>query len=52
MVVTSPAKASEIADGLKDAGFDVESRQLEVDPDEYSGSECDSDCDSDHDHSD
>ncbi|PBK77299.1 hypothetical protein ARMSODRAFT_874850 [Armillaria solidipes] len=52
VVVTSPAKASEIADGLKDAGFDVESRQLEVDPDEYSGSECDSDCDSDHDHSD
>ncbi|KAK0478409.1 Metalloenzyme, LuxS/M16 peptidase-like protein [Armillaria novae-zelandiae] len=52
VVVTSPAKASEIADGLKDAGFDVESRQLEIDPDEYSSSECDSDCDSDHDHSD
>ncbi|CAL1695482.1 unnamed protein product [Somion occarium] len=48
VVVTAPAKAAEINEGLTKAGFDVEQRTLDVgvDDSEYesaSGSECDSD---------
>lgn len=32
--VTAPGKADEVSKGLKDAGFEVERRTLEVDPDE------------------
>ncbi|TCD61425.1 hypothetical protein EIP91_008439 [Steccherinum ochraceum] len=39
VVVTGPAKTEEISQGLKQAGFSVENRTLEVDPDE--GSEFD-----------
>jgi hypothetical protein len=43
--VTSPGKAQEISKGLKDAGFIVERRTLEVDHEEggESGSESESD---------
>ncbi|KAH9973401.1 hypothetical protein BJV77DRAFT_1056481, partial [Russula vinacea] len=43
--VTAPGKAEEISKGLKDAGFDVERRKLEVDHDDgsESGSESESD---------
>ncbi|KAG6911895.1 hypothetical protein DXG01_000142 [Tephrocybe rancida] len=52
VTVTAPSKADQIAEGLAEAGFEVERRVLEVDPDEAgededseSGSE--SECDSD-----
>jgi len=38
--VTSPGKAQEISEGLKDAGFVVERRTLEVNGDENEGDEC------------
>jgi Zn-dependent M16 (insulinase) family peptidase len=43
--VTAPGKAEEISKGLKDAGFDVERRTLEVDHEDgsESGSEGESD---------
>jgi len=51
VVVTAPTKADSIAEGLKGAGFEVEQRNLEIDPEELaedseSGSECGSECDS------
>ena len=51
VVVTTPTKADSIAEGLKSAGFEVEQRNLEIDPEELeegseSGSECGSSCDS------
>jgi Zn-dependent M16 (insulinase) family peptidase len=36
--VTSPGKAHEVSEGLKDAGFTVERRTLEVDHEDESGS--------------
>lgn len=36
VVVTAPARAEEIGKGLANAGFEVEQRTLEVDPDEMS----------------
>ncbi|KAH8102439.1 Metalloenzyme, LuxS/M16 peptidase-like protein [Cristinia sonorae] len=50
VVVTSPAKTQEIAEGLTQSGFMVEQRTLEVEPDEdgtESGSEDGSDSESD-----
>lgn len=50
VVVTAPTKADSIAEALTAAGFEVEQRNLEIDPDELegseSGSECGSSCDS------
>lgn len=53
MTVTAPGKAEQVGKGLQEAGFDVEQRVLEVDPNEIkededsesgdSGSESDSD---------
>lgn len=37
--VTAPGKADEVSKGLKDAGFEVERRTLEVEPDEGGESE-------------
>lgn len=43
--VTAPGKAQEISKGLKDAGFVVERRTLEVDQEEGSGSGSESESD-------
>jgi Zn-dependent M16 (insulinase) family peptidase len=39
VVVTAPAKADEIGAGLKDIGFEVTQRVMEVDPNEMKSSE-------------
>ncbi|KAF8844003.1 hypothetical protein BDN67DRAFT_895938 [Paxillus ammoniavirescens] len=39
VVVTAPSKVSQIAAGLKEYGFDVEKRTLEVEPDDHGSSE-------------
>ncbi|KIJ21665.1 hypothetical protein PAXINDRAFT_63491 [Paxillus involutus ATCC 200175] len=38
VVVTAPSKVSQVADGLKEYGFDVEKRTLEVEPDDHGSS--------------
>ena len=45
--VTAPGKAEEISKGLKDAGFDVERRTLEVDREDGSESGSESESESD-----
>ncbi|KAG6845767.1 hypothetical protein H0H87_003821 [Tephrocybe sp. NHM501043] len=54
VTVTAPSKAEQVVEGLNAAGFDVEQRALEVDPDEVeegeeseSGSDSESESDSD-----
>jgi hypothetical protein len=39
IAVTAPSKADSIGEGLTSAGFQVERRTLEIDPDELEGSE-------------
>lgn len=46
VVVTSPAKAEEIGKGLERAGFKVEQRTLEIDPDEMGESDSEGDSES------
>ena len=49
-VVTAPAQAGEIVEGLTAVGFEVEQRSLEVSPEDMEGSESGSDSeDSDED---
>ena len=43
--VTAPGKAEEISEGLKDAGFDVERRTLEVEHEDEGESESESESD-------
>lgn len=47
VAVTAPSKAASIAEGLINAGFEVDKRTLEIDPSELEGSESGSDSDSD-----
>lgn len=49
VVVTAPSKSSEIAEGLRTAGFLVEKRELEVSPEDMEGSESESGSDSEED---
>jgi hypothetical protein len=47
IVVSSPAKADEIKKSLEGVGFDVEARELSVNPDELKGEEDESGSESD-----
>jgi len=46
IAVTTPSKADSIEEGLTGAGFEVERRTLEIDPEELEGSESGSESDS------
>ena len=46
VVVTAPSRSQDISEGLTQAGFIVEHRTLEVDPDEDGSEDMDSDSES------